>query len=125
VPFEQLDLLVNGEVQASKAPSGDQLSAVVETDLVCQQSAWVAATCHGPARLASGACVFAHTTPVYLDVRDRPIRPGADNLAPLLLALERTRTWVVEQASCESDRQRAHLLGVLDAARTQVTGARA
>jgi hypothetical protein len=122
VPFEDLELLVNGEVQASKTPSGNQLSAVVETDLVCTQSAWVAATCHGAARLASGACVLAHTTPVYLDVQDRPLRPTEETLAPLLLALAQTRAWVEEQARCESERQRAHLVGVLDEARARLTG---
>ncbi len=124
VPFEDLELLVNGEVQASKTASGNQLSAVVETDLVCTKSAWVAATCHAAARQASGACVFAHTTPVYLDVPGRPLGPTDDTRAPLLRALEQTREWALGEARCESARQREHLLGVLDEARARLAGGR-
>jgi hypothetical protein len=121
VAFEHLEVLVNGEVVACKPASGNQLSAVVETDLVCEQSAWIAATCHSPVRQASGACVLAHTAPVYVEVRGVPMRPVQETVAPLLDVLAATRAWVVGQARCETDRQREHLLAGLDEARDRLS----
>jgi hypothetical protein len=120
VPFDELHLLVNGDVQACKPASGNRLSAVVETDLVCDHSGWIAATCHSPALQRSGTCVFAHTTPVFVDVRGRPLRPAQDTVAPLLDVLATTRAWVRDEARCETDRQREHLLAVLDEARDRL-----
>ncbi len=42
VPFDQLELLVNGQVQASKTASGNRQSAVLETEVPLQESAWLA-----------------------------------------------------------------------------------
>jgi hypothetical protein len=122
VPFEELAILVNGDLQVIKPASGNQLSAVVETDFVCESSAWIAALCHSPARLQTGACVFAHTSPVFLDIRDRPLRPAQETLGPLLDVLAATRTWVEEQARCETARQRDHLRAVLDEAHQRLIG---
>ena len=116
VPFDYLDILVNGEVQVTKSASGNQTSAVIETDFVCHASAWVAATCYAPTRLRSGTCVFAHTNPVYLDVPGAPLRPSAETVAPLLDILERTRRWVEKVARCPAEKQRRHLYDVLDQA---------
>jgi hypothetical protein len=115
VPFDQLELLVNGTVSAAKTASGNRLSAVVETDVPVIGSAWIAARCWSRERLADGQCVYAHTSPVYLHVEGAPLRPEADTLAPLLAVLGRTLAWVAGPARCENERQRQHLTEVLQA----------
>ena len=47
VPFDQLDLLVNGAVVAAKETSGNRVYGQVETDWEVAGSAWVAARCWG------------------------------------------------------------------------------
>ena len=118
--FEELRVLVNGEVRAITTASGNRLSAAIETDLVCTESGWVAATCHSSDRLIGGPCVFAHTSPVYLEVRDRQRVPAEQALAPLREVLTATRAWAQGQARCETSRQRDHLLAVLDEARARL-----
>ena len=67
VPLQRLELLINGSVAASKEPSGDGLAAVVETDWPAEQNAWVAARCWDERRLEDGQCVYAQTSPVYVE----------------------------------------------------------
>jgi hypothetical protein len=99
------------------------VSALIESDLVCDTSAWVTATCQSPVRLLSGPCVFAHTAPVYLDVVGQPLRTAEEARSALLEVLSLTRDWVEGQARCETDRQRRHLLAVLDEARDRLLAA--
>jgi hypothetical protein len=120
VPFEQLELLVNGTVVAGKPTSGDRLAAGVETDLPVAGSAWVAARCWSGERPAGGPWAFAHTSPVYLQVQGRPVRPDAGALAPLLAALDRTLAWVAAEARCPGERQREQLAQTLREARQEL-----
>jgi hypothetical protein len=120
VPFDQLEVLVNGFVSAAKPASGNRQSAVVETEIPVTSSAWVVARCWSHERLADGQCVYAHTSPVHIEVEGAPLRPDADTLEPLLAVLDRTRAWVENSARCESERQRQHLIEVLQAAQREL-----
>jgi hypothetical protein len=117
VPFERVELLVNGELQAATTAGDNQTAAVVETDITARESLWIAARCRSPRRLPAGACVFAHTSPVHVAVEGRPLRPSAEAISPLLEVLDATRAWVEGRARPESEKQRDHLRQVLDAAR--------
>jgi hypothetical protein len=121
VPFDYLELIVNGEVQATKTASGNRTYALLETDYVCQGSAWIASACYAPAKVRSGACVFAHTSPVFLDVPGSPLRPSPETTAPLFEILALTRAWVEREARPETEKQRQHLLAVLDESRDRLT----
>jgi hypothetical protein len=111
VPFDELDLLVNGTVVAAKETSGNRVFAQVETDWEVAGSAWVAARCWGRDALPGGRA-YAHTSPVYLDVGGAPLRPGELSVQPLLAALDRTLAWVAGEARCD-DGHRERLAGVL------------
>lgn len=124
VPFDSLDLLVNGEIQLSKTASGNRTAALLETDLTIERGTWIAATCYSPMRQRTGPCVFAHTNPVFVEVPDEPLRPSGEVAQPLLDVLARTRSWVQTEARCETDRQRQHLLEILDEATARLTAAR-
>jgi hypothetical protein len=121
VPFDQLELLVTGQIVAGKTASGDRLSAVLETEVSASESAWIAARCWGRERLpGDGQCVYAHTSPVHVQVEDRPLRPSAETAAPLLAILDRMLDWTTRQARCETEQQRQHLAGVFQAARQEL-----
>src|SRR5262249_53327877 len=47
VPFEHLEVLVNGEVVAAAAGAGAPCAAVVERDVLIETSGWIAARCRG------------------------------------------------------------------------------
>jgi len=119
VAFDQLELLVNGCIRASKTASGNRMSAILETEVTLTESSWMAARCWGHETLPgdAGQCVYAHTSPVYLRVEGKPIRPGPETLAPLVKILDRTEEWVRRQARCETEKQRAHLIGVFESGR--------
>jgi hypothetical protein len=117
LPFDYLELLAGGNLIASKTASGNRLSAVLEAEYIATRSTWIAARCYSAERLATGSCNFAHTMPFWLDVDGIEMVPGHEAMADLLAVLERTRLWVEREADCTSDRQRQHLLGVLDEGR--------
>jgi hypothetical protein len=120
VPFDQLEVLVGGEVRAAKATSGDRLRAAIEMELPVTGPTWIAARCWGRDRLLDGQCVFAHSSAVYVTVEDQQLSPDAATVDPLLHVLDETQQWVVGAARCPSDRHRAHLLEVLQAARAEL-----
>jgi hypothetical protein len=120
VPVDQLELLANGGIIATKEASGNRLAAVVETDFLMKASGWLAARCWSRERMAGGAtgqCVYAQTSPVYFQVEGRAARPDAGTVGPLLAVLDRTLGWVANEARCENEHQREHLLGTLQTAR--------
>lgn len=122
VPFERLELLAGGtggggggdipttpSLVAAQQANGDRASCVVEVSYPAAASTWIAARCQGTA--------FAHTSPVYLQVEDAPLRPSASTIAPLLATLDAASDWVLQAARCETDKQRNDLLAVLQAGR--------
>jgi hypothetical protein len=70
-PLESLELVVNGEVVAGQAAAGDaQRELTLEKALRPDRSAWVAARAFERSERTE---VFAHTSPVYLTVKGRPV----------------------------------------------------
>ena len=83
----------------------------------------MAARCWGQERLAGGdegQYVYAHTSPVYLHVEGRDLRPDPETVAPLVAVLERTLDWVRGEARCATEHQREHLAATLGAAREEL-----
>jgi hypothetical protein len=70
VPVDKIELIVNGE---ARAWSGD---GVVELE----RSAWLAARATGPWHrlVLNDTSAFAHTSPVYVTLGDKPIRSAKD-----------------------------------------------
>jgi hypothetical protein len=120
VPFERLEVLCNGRVVAEAAASGSPAGAVVEVEVPAGEGGWVAARCRGsavvPHRPASQR-VFAHTSPVWLEVAGRPghVEPAA--AAALARELERMAAWTRNDARCDTDQQRQRLAAVFETAR--------
>jgi TolB protein len=75
VPIETLELIVNGQVVAAAKPSADGSRAELRTKLSLENSSWVAARVWGPGHrlVMNDPKAFAHTSPVYCYVGNRPI----------------------------------------------------
>jgi hypothetical protein len=115
VPFDRLELLGNGTVLAAKEASGNRLSAVVETE-VPPAAGWLAARCWSQDRLPDGQCVYAHTSPVYVQVAGAPLHPDPAALALLRERLDGTLAWVRREARCADERQRENMAHVFEEA---------
>jgi hypothetical protein len=121
VPFDQVEVLLNGHVVLSKEASGNRLAARIEAELPVA-SGWLVARCWSRDRLpgGEGQCVYAHTSPVYLVVDQQPLRPERATVAPLAAVLDRTLAWSAREARYENDHQREHLESILTEARQEL-----
>ena len=117
VPFERLELLVNGSVVLAKEAAGARMSAVIETEWEAEQSAWIAARCTSWERLPDEQVIFAHTSPVYAEVRGRPFQPESAVIQSLLDAVEERAGWALRDMPCEQGARREQLAEVFDEAR--------
>lgn len=85
MPYEKLELIHNGEVIAVAEPSGERFEAEIAAEVSAGHSGWLAARCWSREMLPYGGPpghwfrmpVFAHTSPVYLEVEGRP-QPAGD-----------------------------------------------
>jgi hypothetical protein len=116
-PFGRLEVLYNGEVVAACESDGDRRTAVIEADVPVDSGGWLAARCRGG---DNGSPVRAHTSPVYLEIESRPLRPNADAIAPLLAVLDAMLTWLRRDARCANEQQREQLAETFQAARQEL-----
>jgi hypothetical protein len=113
LPFERLEVIVNGEVLAGAEASGAPAEARLEGELEVPGTCWLGARCWGDVGVA------AHTSPVYVQVAGQSLRPDAIVLAPLLERLDNMLAWIAD-APFDGDRTRTHLTETLQAARTEL-----
>ena len=102
---DSLELLWNGQVAASGAN-------VVEHEFSCVSSGWLAARAWGPNRKK----LLAHTSPIWVQIADRPQSPRAGATVALRRHLEAGRDWVEREGHFEQPRFRSQLVGTFDAA---------
>ncbi|HWG47128.1 MAG TPA: CehA/McbA family metallohydrolase [Gemmataceae bacterium] len=115
--FNRLELLHNGSPIATATAAGDPPTASIEMEVPVLASGWLAARCWGG---DNGSFLRAHTSPVYLQVEGKPVRPDAATIAPLLAALDQTLTWVRREARCANEAQREQLAENLQTARREL-----
>jgi hypothetical protein len=56
----------------------------------------------------------AHTSPVYVEVDDRPLRPQREDAAVVEQVMIGARTWVAELAAVAEPAERLRMLAFLD-----------
>ena len=82
MPFNKIEIIVNGEVAAHDEPSGDGGALPVRhlvVELPIKQSSWVALRVRGPeSPTVFDGPAWAHTSPVYIKVAGRPITSQKD-----------------------------------------------
>jgi len=96
-PYDILEIIHNGKVIHSVKPTGPDYAAAIDTDIQLERGGWLALRAHGRKMLPFGATwwqqpVFAHTSPVYLDMPGKPA-PSADAAALFLDQLDYLRKW--------------------------------
>jgi hypothetical protein len=119
-PFDTLEIVSNGAVVASSLAAGSPTSAVIEAEIKISQSGWVGACCRGSQQIMhrpTNQRIFAHTSPVYVNVAGRPMLPEPDQLRVLIGHLDQMLAWVENKARCETDQQRLRLGGIFQNAR--------
>jgi hypothetical protein len=79
-PLESLEVVLNGIVVGSGTLAGDKLAGSVDLELPVESSGWIALRTAGPAvnRWPSHYGLRAHTNPVYLKVKDKPMDAHAE-----------------------------------------------
>jgi hypothetical protein len=75
VPFERLEIIVNGDVVASADASGGGHEAAISHELTAGESCWIAARVTGGVHehVLDRDGVFAHTSPIYVRIGDAPV----------------------------------------------------
>ena len=115
----RLELVVNGRVvEAADGPPSDGRSLDVALDV--PSSAWVALRVRSEHEILSAyrTSMAAHTSPVYLDVADRPLL-APDDAAAILAVIDGTARWLERTAVVRDPLNRARM-----AARVAAAGAK-
>ena len=83
-------------------PSGKNYTAVLQENIEVERGGWIAARAHGPKMLEYGRTwwkmpVFAHTSPIYIDMPGRPA-PAAESARLFLDQLTYLQRWAESEA---------------------------
>jgi hypothetical protein len=116
-PYEALEILVNGKVVRQVKPSGKNYEAVLHEVVEVERGGWIAARAQGPRMLEYGRTwwkmpVFAHSSPIYLDMPGRPA-PGAASARLFLEQLGYLRRWAESQANFPTEENKKEALGLI------------
>ena len=101
-PYEVLEIIHNGEIVRKVKPSGKNYAAVLQENIEVERGGWIAARVHGPKMLEYGRTwwkmpVFAHTSPIYINMPGRPA-PAAESARLFLDQLSYLQRWAESEA---------------------------
>ena len=115
---ERLELVgPDGVLASADSEAGGGAAAAIDTELEVDGSTWLCAAARGPGHPSVlGPVVFAHTSPVWVEVDGRPVRRPA-SARWLLDWLERFETLLGEHGRFADDAQRADVVAVVERAR--------
>lgn len=117
--IDVVELVVNGRVvDLLAAPDEAGVSALtLRTSLHVDAGSWIAARARSRRTIPSAfeTAMAAHTSPVYVEVAGRPIRPSAAAATEVAAIIEGARSWISELAPVADPANRARMVGVLDA----------
>jgi hypothetical protein len=113
---ERLELAGPDGVLAA-AEAGGGAAPAIDTEVLVDGSLWLCAVARGPGHPSVlGPVVFAHTSPVWVEVGGRPVRRPA-SARWLLDWLDRFEALLGEHGRFADDGQRAEVVAVIDQAR--------
>ncbi len=119
-PVDCLEVVCNGAAVGSAQGSGSPTRAVLELDVPLDGPAWLAAQCWGTLDSERPRELWAHSSPVYVQIDGQPLRPNASTSAPLFAWLDRVHTWARQEAKCRDERDRQRLTAVFEAAKNEL-----
>jgi hypothetical protein len=83
-PIEALELVQNGKVVAAARTNGKQRVVTLNESVRCESAGWLAVRARGPAAGSAGSrfdiarALFAHSNPVFVELKERPYDASAD-----------------------------------------------
>ncbi|HTC85568.1 MAG TPA: CehA/McbA family metallohydrolase [Candidatus Acidoferrum sp.] len=113
-----LELVVNGRVVAATAGmAGGSSELALHEHVDIPAGSWIAARSRSGQQIESAftSSMAAHTSPVYVEVRDRPLIPPADDAAVVEEVILGARTWVAGMAAVADPAERARMVRFFDA----------
>lgn len=116
-PLSKFELIQNGKVIATGTLDDEQLSSTMQQSVNCERSGWIAVRASGPAHPdhPTGG-QYAHSSPIYVDVADRPINAKEDAVY-FLKWIDRLALAVRVRDRIPSQELRAHVESQLEEAR--------
>jgi len=117
VPIDQVDVILNGKVINTVALTDGAMSAEIENSIHIEESGWLLlrASSKKPHPEIFDMYPYATTSPVYINVKDRPLKSEKD--AEYFLAwIARVRESAASHTGYNSDSERETVLQHIDAA---------
>jgi hypothetical protein len=111
---QTLEILVNGTVAAAAQ------TPTLDIHLPIQEGGWLAARCRGAQQVfdcPANQCLFAHTSPVYLRIKDQPEHGSLVAVEKLRVQVDRMESWARQEANCPTERDRERFLALVEAGR--------
>lgn len=118
LPLRKAELLRNGEVVATKDLTGkDHPEEVWKVEIPFEHSGWLALRTSGPSHADNpGGDAFAHTSPIYIEVANKP-QPARADAEFFLKWIDRLDVALRERDRFPTPAAKAHAAAQLDAAR--------
>jgi hypothetical protein len=119
-PLHRLEVVCNGAVVASAEASGTPARAAIDVDLPLDGPAWLTATCRGMDDSGQWVAGWAHSSPIYVQIDGKRLRPDAATSAPLFAWLDKVQRWVESTPKEQSERDRQRRSAVFEAAKQEL-----
>ena len=104
-PVDLVELVINGRVAASANSVDRERAGMWETAVQISHDSWIAARLWGRARNSFDHAIYAHTSPMYVDVgRSDPTRSESSRF--FVESIDRSLDWVMSSGRYTTDRQR-------------------
>jgi hypothetical protein len=112
--ISDVEVVLDGGIVASESSAAPVTELAIRQRVAVERSGWLAGRCRSPFAIGSAfaSAMAAHSSPVYLDHRDRPRRP-ADLGVPLAL-VDGTRAWLEHLAPVRDPSELRRFVAFLD-----------
>ncbi len=111
-----LELIVNGRVAAAVQARPGSSELALHESVEISAGAWIAARSRSTNEIQSAftTSMAAHTSPVYVEVLDRPLVLDPEDAAVVEQIITGARTWVAELAAVVDPAERSRMVQFLD-----------
>jgi hypothetical protein len=124
LPFDFMDVLLNGEILQRVAATGSPARASLHLQSSLPAPGWLAVRASGPQLdpgTGGGKRVAAHTSPVYVHVNGSSPKANPTHCARLMGELDKMIGWVANQRNAENRGLPGRLTAILQSARQALT----
>ena len=109
-----VEVVVNGRIIATGESSQPTDDLILETPIDIQAGSWIAARSRSDQEIQSAflTSMASHTSPVYVEVQDRPLFVPDDARA-ILTIIEGTERWVRTMAAIDHPAERQRMVEII------------